>query len=67
MYQQEGDAGAAKNLVVQGKLEPKHGQEQDAAEWDVHQCLATPVGRGKEPRDPQLGTSSHLGRQNFKG
>lgn len=44
MYQQEEGASAAKKLVAHGKLEPKHGEEQDPADWDVHQCLATPVG-----------------------
>lgn len=67
IYQQEEDAGTARNLVAYGKLEAKHGEEQDPAEWDVHQCLATPVGWGEEPWDPQLGTSSCLGRHRFKG
>lgn len=43
-YQQEEGASVAEKLAAQGKLEAKHGEEQDPAEGDVHQGLATPVG-----------------------
>ena len=67
MYQQEEAVDVPGNLVAHCELKPQHWEEKEPAQRDVHQCLAAPVCRGKEPRDPQLGTSSHLGRHNVKG
>lgn len=43
--------------AVEEQHDYEHEAHQGPEEWDVHQCLPTPVCRGKEPRDPQLGTS----------